>query len=112
MEIASGENKVIKNVIKGTIISIVTTLLLFLVFALLLTYTNISETTLLDPEARITYISETGAEPEIVTVDELMGIVTDNGFDPLEEGNEKLFDVYTMGGTALMALAKEMPVIE
>ena len=74
--------------------------------------TNISETTLLDPEARITYISETGAEPEIVTVDELMGIVTDNGFDPLEEGNEKLFEVYTMGDSVVMALAKELPLTE
>ena len=74
--------------------------------------TNISETTLLDPEARITYISETGAEPEIVTVDELMGIVTDNGFDPLEEGNEKLFDVYTMGDSVVMALVKELPLTE
>ena len=57
MEISSGENKVIKNVIKGTIISIVTTLLLFLVFALLLTYTNISETTIFPVIVVITGIS-------------------------------------------------------
>ncbi len=73
---------------------------------------NISTTLPLDPEARIAYISETGAEAEIITVDELMNIVTAAGYDPLEEGNEKLFDVYTMGGTVLMVLAKEMPVIE
>lgn len=57
MEISSGENKVIKNVIKGAIISIVTTLLLFLVFALLLTYTNISETTIFPVIVVITGIS-------------------------------------------------------
>ena len=57
MEIASGENKVIKNVIKGTIISIVTTLLLFLVFAAILTYTNISETTIFPVIVVITGIS-------------------------------------------------------
>ena len=57
MEISSGENKVIKNVIKGTIISIVTTLLLFLVFAALLTYTNISETTIFPVIVVITGIS-------------------------------------------------------
>lgn len=74
--------------------------------------TNVSTTMPLDPEARIVYISESGAEPEIITVDELMQIVTADGFDPLEEGNEKLFDVYAMGDTVLMALAKEMPVIE
>ena len=74
--------------------------------------TNVSETTPLDPEARIAYISEAGAEPEVITVDELMDIVTADGFEPLEEGNEKLFDVYTISGSAVMALAKEMPVIE
>ena len=73
---------------------------------------NISTTMPLDPDARIAYISETGAEPEIITVDELMEIVTAEGYDPLEEGNEKLFDVYIMSGSVLMALAKEMPVIE
>ena len=57
MEIVSGENKVIKNVIKGTIISIVTTLLLFLVFAAILTYTNISETTIFPVIVVITGIS-------------------------------------------------------
>ncbi len=73
---------------------------------------NISETAPLDPEARIVYISEAGVDPEIITVDELMGIVTAEGFDPLEEGNEKLFDVYNISGSVVMALARELPVTE
>lgn len=73
---------------------------------------NISSTIPLDSEARIAYVSEAGAEPEIISVDELMGIVTAEGFDPLEEGNEKLFDVYTIGGSVAMALVKELPLTE
>lgn len=73
---------------------------------------NISTTIPLDPEARIACISESGAAAEVITVDELMKMVTAEGYDPLEEGNEKLFDVYVMGGSVVMALSKELPVIE
>jgi len=73
---------------------------------------NISSTIPLDPEARITYVSEAGAEPKVMTVDQLANIVNDREFDPLEEGNEKLFDVYTISGSAVMVLAKELPLTE
>lgn len=73
---------------------------------------NIETTAWLDPEARIAYISEKGTEPEILSVDEFMAIVDAEDFDPIEEGNEKIFDVYTMGDTVMMVLARELPVIE
>lgn len=44
MEIAQkSENKTIKNISKGVIISLITTCIMLLVFAILLTYTNINE---------------------------------------------------------------------
>ena len=74
--------------------------------------TNISKTMPLDPEARIAYISEKGAEPSVISVDELTEIINDEEYDPLEEGNEKLFDIYSISGSVVMVLAKELPVIE
>jgi hypothetical protein len=73
---------------------------------------NILTTMPLDPEARITYAGEAGAEPEVITVDELAEIVNAADYNPLEEGNEKLFDVYVMAGSVVMALAKELPLTE
>lgn len=69
---------------------------------------NISTTVNLDPEARITYIKEVGEAPEVITLDELVEFSADDT-DPLEEGNEKLYDVYTVGDDAMMILAKELP---
>jgi len=59
MEISnsSSENKFLKNVLKGTVISLITTLVLFLIFALLLTYTNISENTIFPVIVVITGVS-------------------------------------------------------
>ena len=57
MEIVNGENSIVKNVLKGSIISIVITLVFFLIFALVLTYTNISETTIFPVIVVITGIS-------------------------------------------------------
>ena len=57
MEIVNGENSIVKNVLKGSIISIVITLVFFLIFALILTYTNISETTIFPVIVVITGIS-------------------------------------------------------
>lgn len=74
--------------------------------------TNISQTIPLDPEARIAYASERDAEPEVISVDELADIVNAGTFDSLEDGNEKLFDVYSISGSVVMVLAKELPGIE
>lgn len=57
MEISNADNKTLKNILKGTIISLITTLVFFLVFALLLTYTNISEETIFPVIVLITGIS-------------------------------------------------------
>ena len=73
---------------------------------------NMSNTIPLDAEARITYIKESGSEPEVISVDELKNIVNDENFDPLKEGNEKLFDVYNISGSVVMVLAKELPLTE
>lgn len=57
MEVSSIEHKTLKNVIQGIIISLITTLVLILIFALLLTYTNISENTIFPVIVIITGIS-------------------------------------------------------
>lgn len=57
MEVSSIENKTFKNVLKGIIIAFITTLVLILIFALLLTYTNISEDTIFPVVVVITGIS-------------------------------------------------------
>lgn len=57
MEVSNTDNKALKNILKGTIIAFMTTLVAFLVFALLLTYTNISEETIFPVVVVITGIS-------------------------------------------------------
>ena len=57
MEVSNTDNKALKNILKGTIIAFMTTLVAFLVFALLLTYTNISEETIFPIVVVITGIS-------------------------------------------------------
>ena len=57
MEVSNTDNKALKNILKGTIISLVTTIVFFLIFALLLTYTNISEETIFPVIVVITGIS-------------------------------------------------------
>lgn len=69
---------------------------------------NISTTFPLDSEARVTYIRDEVAGPEVIELDEFIKLNASD-IDPLEEGNEKLYDVYTIGGDAMMILAKELP---
>ena len=71
---------------------------------------NVSETVPLDPTARITYLGEDGAQ--IISIEEFAEIVTGENYDPLEVGNEQLYDVYTIGGNAVLLLAKELPTVE
>lgn len=69
---------------------------------------NISSTVSLDPEARVTYIRDKENGPEIISLDEFIRLTSDDT-EPLEEGNEKLYDVYTVGDDVMMILAKELP---
>lgn len=73
---------------------------------------NLSSTAPLDPAARIAYISEPGAEAEVITVDEFAEIVTAENYDPLKEGAEQIYDIYSISGSVVMVLAKELPVTE
>ena len=57
MEVSNGEHSALKNIIKGIIISLTCTLVLILLYALLLTYTNISEDTIFPVVVVITGIS-------------------------------------------------------
>lgn len=46
MEVSNPDNKTLKSILKGTVIALITTIILFLIFSLILTYTNISESTI------------------------------------------------------------------
>lgn len=70
---------------------------------------NISSAFQLDSEARVTYIKEKGADPEIIDLTEFIDLVQNDTSDPLKEGNEKLYNVYTMHDNVLMILAEKMP---
>lgn len=70
---------------------------------------NISSVFQLDPEARVTYIKEKGGDPEIIDLTEFINLVQKDTSDPLKEGNEKLYNVYTMNDNVLMILAEKMP---
>lgn len=73
---------------------------------------NVAKTVPLDPDVRITYFQDEKSEASVVTLDEFKDIVSDENYDPLEEGNEELYDVYIINGTAVMILAKELPSAE
>lgn len=66
---------------------------------------NVSTTASLDSNTRITYIDDEDATPKIVTLEEF---VTSNDSDSAS-GGQKLYDIYTMGDSVLMILAKELP---
>lgn len=57
MEVSSPENKTLRSILKGTAIALITTIILFLIFSLILTYTNISESTIFPVIVVITGIS-------------------------------------------------------
>ncbi|MCQ4637204.1 hypothetical protein NE619_10760 [Anaerovorax odorimutans] len=72
---------------------------------------NISTKVPLDSEARVTYIKDKKKGPEVIELDEFIkkaqkDAKTEDFSDP---DSEKLYDVYIIGGNALMLLAKEMP---
>lgn len=57
MDVSNNENKILKNVLKGSAISLIITLVLFLIYALILTYTNVPESTMFPIIVIITAIS-------------------------------------------------------
>ncbi len=74
---------------------------------------NLSNTVPLDSEARVTYIKSKKKGPQVMDLAEFIKLVQQdaaagNG-DASDSGNEKLYDVYIIGGNALMILAKELP---
>lgn len=73
---------------------------------------NLSKTASLVPEASITYIGEDASEPEIISAEEFADIVNSDSYDPLKEGSEQLYEVYSIGGNVQLIMAKELPVIE
>lgn len=73
---------------------------------------NISTTVPLDSDARVTYIRDEESGPEVIELEEFIELTQNDTSDPLEEGNEKLYEVYTVGDNALMVLAKELPDAE
>lgn len=70
---------------------------------------NISETVPLDPDADVTYIKDESIGPEIVQLDEFISLVQEDNAKAAVSGEEKLYDVYIIGGNALMILARELP---
>jgi len=70
---------------------------------------NISGTYNIASDARVTYIGDSGNDPQVVTLDEFIELTDADTSDPLEEGNEELYDVYIIDNNALMIIAKELP---
>lgn len=70
---------------------------------------NVSETCTMDADTRATYIKDTAEGPEVVSFDEFVQLTMDDTSDPLKAGEERLYNVYTYDGIALLFLAQEMP---
>lgn len=74
---------------------------------------NLSSTVPLSSDAYVTYIKSRKKGPEVVALKDFLRLVQkdaekqkDHGLEP---GNEKLYQVYIIGDTAVMILAKELP---
>ena len=72
---------------------------------------NLSTTVPLDSEARVTYIKDKKKGPEVMELGAFIEKVQKDAKseDFSDPDTEKLYDVYIIGGNALMLLAKEMP---
>lgn len=70
---------------------------------------NISETFPLDQEARVTYIKKKSEGPQVTELDEFISLVQEDAQAASGSEEEKLYDVYIIGGSALMLLARELP---
>lgn len=74
---------------------------------------NMSSTVPLASDARVTYIKSKEKGPEIINLEEFMKLaqkdIEKQKKNGLEPGKEKLYQVYIIGGSAVMLLAKELP---
>lgn len=77
---------------------------------------NLSSTVPLDSEARVTYIQDKEKGPQVMKLDKFINRVqndtaaqAESSDSDLTDENTKLYDVYIIGGNALMILAKELP---
>lgn len=75
---------------------------------------NISETVPLSSEALATYIKSPDDAPEVVDLETFVSLVQEDGKKVASEKEDaeqpkKLYDVYMIGGSALLLLAKELP---
>lgn len=74
---------------------------------------NLSSTVPLSPDAYVTYIKSREKGPEVMPLKEFLRLVQKDAekqkSNGLEPGNEKLYQVYIIGDTAVMILAKELP---
>lgn len=77
---------------------------------------NLSSTVPLDSEACVTYIQDKEKGPQVMKLDKFINRVqndtaaqAESSDSDLTDENTKLYDVYIIGGKALMILAKELP---
>lgn len=70
---------------------------------------NVSTTVPLDSEARVTYIKNEKDGPQILELNEFIQLVREDQQTAASSEKEKLYDVYIIGGNALMLLARELP---
>ena len=75
---------------------------------------NLSETDPLDSEARVTYIRDKKKGPQVMDLDKFIARVQKDtasreSSSDSDSEEEKLYDVYIIGGSALMILARELP---
>ena len=75
---------------------------------------NLSETVPLDSDARVTYIKNPKRGPQVMELDAFIRQIQEDNASQAESADadseeEKLYDVYIIGGSALMILAKELP---
>lgn len=74
---------------------------------------NISSTVPLETEAYVTYIRSPDKGPEVLAMNEFANLVQRDSQElktgGVQPGEEKLYQVYIIGGRAVMILAKELP---
>ncbi len=75
---------------------------------------NVSNTVPLSSEALATYIESSDDAPKVVDLEKFVSLVQEDGKKAASgkgstDQPEKLYDVYTIGGSALLLLARELP---
>lgn len=74
---------------------------------------NMSSSVPLDPDARFTYIKSKKKGPEVIGLEEFVKLAQKDfqkqKANDVKPGEEKLYQVYIIGGKGVMLLAKELP---